>query len=106
LVEVWGDSQTSLQKVVIPLKKGIHAFFNCLKRMDSRLRGNDNQVLPRLFAGASSQKKTSWKPEKMLKDGARRSEIRTVLRPDRKHYGRLSAECVSHRSHEYIQPRR
>jgi N-acetylglucosaminyldiphosphoundecaprenol N-acetyl-beta-D-mannosaminyltransferase len=26
--------ETSLQKVVIPLKKGIHAFFNYLKRMD------------------------------------------------------------------------
>jgi hypothetical protein len=25
---------TSLQKVVIPLKKGIHAFFNYLERMD------------------------------------------------------------------------
>jgi hypothetical protein len=28
---------TSLQKVVIPLKKGIHAFFNYLKRMDFAL---------------------------------------------------------------------
>ncbi len=51
---------TSLQKVVIPLKKGIHAFFNYLKRVDfaplpdmARLRGNDTQVLSRLFAVAS-----------------------------------------------------
>jgi hypothetical protein len=44
---------TSLQKVVIPLKKGIHAFINYLKRIDSRLRGNDTQVLSRLFAVAS-----------------------------------------------------
>jgi len=29
-----GSLMTSLQKAVIPLKKGIHAFFNYLKRMD------------------------------------------------------------------------
>jgi len=47
-------------KVAIPLKKGSHAFFNYLKRMDfaplpdmARLRGNDTQVLSRLFAVAS-----------------------------------------------------
>jgi hypothetical protein len=41
---------TSLQKVVIPLKKGIHAFSTTLKDMDSRLRGNDAQALSRLYA--------------------------------------------------------
>jgi hypothetical protein len=29
------------QKFVIPLKKGIHAFYSHLKTLDSRLRGND-----------------------------------------------------------------
>lgn len=50
----------SLQKVVIPLKKGIHDFFKYLKRIDfallpdmACLRGNDIQVLSRLFAVAS-----------------------------------------------------
>ena len=52
--------RTSLQKAVIPVKKGIHyAFINYLKRMDftqpdmTRLRGNDTQVLSRLFAVTS-----------------------------------------------------
>jgi hypothetical protein len=31
----------SVQKVVIPLKKGINALFNYLKKMDASLRGND-----------------------------------------------------------------
>jgi hypothetical protein len=44
---------TSPQKVVIPAKAGIHIFTNYLKRMDSRLRGNDTQVLSRLFAVVS-----------------------------------------------------
>jgi hypothetical protein len=57
--------RTSLQKIIIPLKKGIHSFFNYLKRTDfaplpdmARLRGNDTQVLSRLFAVASVRIKT------------------------------------------------
>ncbi len=49
----------SLQKVVIPLKKGIHAFLNYLEKMDFKplldmacLRENDTRVLSRLFAVA------------------------------------------------------
>lgn len=42
-----------------PLEEGDPAFFNYLKRMDSCLRGNDTQVLLRLFAVASWQS-ISW----------------------------------------------
>jgi hypothetical protein len=51
-----GIKKTSLQKVVIPAKAGIHVFTNYLKKMDSRLRGNDTQVPSRLFVAVSSRR--------------------------------------------------
>ncbi len=41
------------RKVVIPAKAGIQGFYNGLKFLDSRLRGNDGNRAPRVFADAS-----------------------------------------------------
>jgi hypothetical protein len=50
-------AKASLQDVTAksrhPPEEGDPCLFNYLKRMDSRLRGNDIQVLSRLFAVAS-----------------------------------------------------